>query len=173
MSGYQPTPQDLDYPAKLTAPAVAAAAAAAPDAAAAAAAAATGDVGATADQGAAATNGAVDAAAAAGAGTSSAAAGDAAAAAGGASADGEAAPGAEPPADAAAEQWYPPVRSALLVLSKLYRSVDARIFSGLAQVRSGAPCCEAEPSCLSHKPAHRSACTTACKPVAMHNASQT
>lgn len=29
--------------------------------------------------------------------------------------------------------WYPPLRNTLLVLSKLYRAVDARIFSGLAQ----------------------------------------
>jgi hypothetical protein len=31
------------------------------------------------------------------------------------------------------EQWYPPVRGTLLLLSKLYRCVDMRIFAGLAQ----------------------------------------
>jgi hypothetical protein len=35
--------------------------------------------------------------------------------------------------EAAAGQWYPPVRSTLLLLSKLYRCIDARIFAGLAQ----------------------------------------
>lgn len=30
--------------------------------------------------------------------------------------------------------WYPPVQRTLLLLSKLYRAVDAKIFSGLAQV---------------------------------------
>lgn len=29
--------------------------------------------------------------------------------------------------------WYPPLRSSLLCLSKLYGSVDPRIFNGLAQ----------------------------------------
>ena len=29
--------------------------------------------------------------------------------------------------------WYPPVQRTLLLLSKLYRAVDAKIFSGLAQ----------------------------------------
>jgi hypothetical protein len=36
-------------------------------------------------------------------------------------------------AAAAAGQWYPPVRSTLLLLSKLYRCIDTRIFAGLAQ----------------------------------------
>lgn len=31
------------------------------------------------------------------------------------------------------DQWYPPVRGTLLLLSKLYRCVDMRIFAGLAQ----------------------------------------
>lgn len=30
-------------------------------------------------------------------------------------------------------QWYPPVRSTLLLLSKLYRCIDTKIFAGLAQ----------------------------------------
>ena len=29
--------------------------------------------------------------------------------------------------------WYPPLRSSLLCLSKLYGSVDSKIFNGLAQ----------------------------------------
>jgi hypothetical protein len=36
-------------------------------------------------------------------------------------------------AAAAAGQWYPPVRSTLLLLSKLYRCIDTKIFAGLAQ----------------------------------------
>jgi hypothetical protein len=36
-------------------------------------------------------------------------------------------------AAAAAGQWYPPVRSTLLLLSKLYRCIDTNIFAGLAQ----------------------------------------
>jgi hypothetical protein len=31
------------------------------------------------------------------------------------------------------DQWYPPVHGTLLLLSKLYRCVDMRIFAGLAQ----------------------------------------
>jgi hypothetical protein len=31
------------------------------------------------------------------------------------------------------QQWYAPVRSTLLLLSKLYRCVDTKIFAGLAQ----------------------------------------
>ncbi len=59
----------------------------------------------------------------------------------------EAAPTADVPATAAAggddeeaaataalyRTWYPPVQRTLLLLSKLYRAVDAKIFSGLAQ----------------------------------------
>ena len=36
-------------------------------------------------------------------------------------------------AAATAGQWYPPVRSTLLLLSKLYRCIDTKIFAGLAQ----------------------------------------
>jgi hypothetical protein len=39
----------------------------------------------------------------------------------------------QPLAAPAADQWYPPVRGTLLLLSKLYRCVDTRIFAGLAQ----------------------------------------
>ncbi|WIA18992.1 hypothetical protein OEZ85_003659 [Tetradesmus obliquus] len=45
---------------------------------------------------------------------------------------GEDADGAQAAA-AAAGQWYPPVRSTLLLLSKLYRCIDTKIFAGLAQ----------------------------------------
>eukprot|EP00887_Chlorella_sp_A99_P004229 scaffold15.g4229.t1 len=66
----------------------------------------------------------------------SAAAGTEAAAFDGAAPDGAGAAGGAPPeADAGAAAyatWYPPVQRALLLLSKLYRAVDARIFNGLA-----------------------------------------
>eukprot|EP00882_Tetradesmus_deserticola_P019129 GHRQ01020577.1.p1 GENE.GHRQ01020577.1~~GHRQ01020577.1.p1 ORF type:complete len:235 (+),score=112.19 GHRQ01020577.1:147-851(+) len=45
---------------------------------------------------------------------------------------GEEADGTEVAA-AAAGQWYPPVRSTLLLLSKLYRCIDPKTFAGLAQ----------------------------------------
>lgn len=35
-------------------------------------------------------------------------------------------------AEVAGAIWYPPVRSTLLLLSQLYRCIDARIFAGLA-----------------------------------------
>lgn len=62
----------------------------------------------------------------------------AAAVAGGAEiAEGDAPEGEEAEAKAATaaltDQWYPPVRGTLLLLSKLYRCVDMRIFAGLAQ----------------------------------------
>lgn len=40
---------------------------------------------------------------------------------------------------AASAEWYPPLERTLLLLSKLYRSLDSNIFTGLAQVRTPPP----------------------------------
>ncbi|GAB4817343.1 hypothetical protein N2152v2_004389 [Parachlorella kessleri] len=120
--GFAPKPDDLDYPAKLQQAAEHAVSAAS------AAAAVEGEGDEVTATAAASTNG-VSAGGAAPVPTP------------------EAAPTADVPATAAAggddeeaaataalyRTWYPPVQRTLLLLSKLYRAVDAKIFSGLAQ----------------------------------------
>ncbi|KAG1657780.1 hypothetical protein FOA52_012858 [Chlamydomonas sp. UWO 241] len=108
---YAPSPADLDYPGKLER---ATAAEAADAAAAAQQQRATGSSDANAENGDAGEAGASGADA--GGSPSGAAAGAA---------------GARPGGQYAS--LYPPVQSTLVCLSKLYRSIDARIFSGLAQ----------------------------------------
>ena len=118
IAGFVPKPSDLDYPERLQRaqqaqhadqqqqqqPAEGAGDAAAAAAAAAEAAAAAGEAGGAEEALPVST-------------TNGAATGEAAAASGGADAD---------------AGWYPPVQRCVLLLGKLYRGLDARIFNGLA-----------------------------------------
>ncbi|PSC70334.1 conserved oligomeric Golgi complex subunit 3 [Micractinium conductrix] len=114
IAGFAPKPADLDYPRLLEeAAAAAAAAAAAPDA----------SGGGDGEQQPASASGeggdeALPVSTPAAAATPGAGGGQPAAAA--------------PAAPELYRSWYPPVQRTLLLLSKLYRGVDARIFNGLA-----------------------------------------
>lgn len=52
-----------------------------------------------------------------------------------------------PPPGSAYSTWYPPLRSTLLVLSKVYRAVDMGVFEDLAQLAVAA-CAESMKVCL-------------------------
>lgn len=130
MSGYQPTPDDLDYPAKLSAGPAAPADSQGPPVDSSAA----SDVSNAPDQASTAKATAPEAN-----GAASPPAGESVAAAvpdtaPSAAEEEAAAHNTDAAADStAADHWYPPVYSTLLCLSKLYRAVDQRIFAGLAQ----------------------------------------
>jgi hypothetical protein len=121
IAGFQPKPEDLDYPARLEAAAAATAAATTGGpqlrAGAGAAAAAAGEGGGDAEALPISTNGG-------GVATTD---GDAAA-----SSVTEGPEGTAAAAELSRRGWYPPVQRTLLLLSKLYRGVDSRIFNGLA-----------------------------------------
>jgi hypothetical protein len=120
---FAPSPADLDYPGKLERGAAAEA-----EAASAAAQQAEG--------GAEAPSATADGEAGAAAASGTDAGGDEASTAAAAAGAGAGAAGGARPGGVHAQQYaslYPPVQSTLVCLSKLYRSIDARIFSGLAQ----------------------------------------